>query len=406
MVNQMFVRARIKDNVVTVCAVIATAALAGAAACSASSGDDGSGSGGATTLPIDCRSSKNANDPRCAIGGPVPYATPGTIGTGPALSQVGVGGCTVDTAHSRLVISASTPSSNPPVGGLLGVDLTTGNRTLLSGVWSDPRTGAFTQGSGPDLTSAGAVHIAADGSYVVLTSKGISTTGAPGPTQLVGVDPASGARTLLFDASTHTAASDPCTGISATKFVLGADGTAYFTRPYINQHQVVAEKNDACHVVFCPGCTPPVGTGPDFQGEVIDDTQVGPDGNLWVLGNFGSLVRIDPTTGNYVRVSSSDSSAIVGTGPVLPLNGMLTFLDGAIYAIGIDPGSEHNDSLAAQVDPTTGNRTGLQTSGFVSVEVDRCWTGVPGKSYIAATSEDQAIGLYEPSSGNAVILSD
>jgi hypothetical protein len=337
----------------------------------------------------------------------------GTIGTGPPLYQVGVGICTVDTAHNRLVISASSPDATPPYGALLGVDLTTGNRTLISGGWADPRTGAFSQGSGPPITYASAVRVAADGSYVVATMV-VTGTGnaAKNVTQLVGVDPVSGARTVIFDASTHTAANDPCTGLSTSRFALGADGTAYFTRPFVHAHEVVAEKNNVCHDVLCSSCTPPLGTGPDFDNNIIADTQLGPDGNVWMLTNFGSVIRLDPTTETYVRFSSSDTSALVGTGPGLPIADLLTpavmtFFNGSLYALGRDPSplNVRGYGGGVQVDLTTGNRTQLQLAGFVFIDVE-CWAPVPGKPYIAAVAGDQAIGLYEPSSGNAVILSN
>src|SRR5262249_39446872 len=99
---------------------------------------------------------------------------------------------------TTLILAVEYGAQDDDLGGVVSVDLTTGNRTLVSGKRSD------TEGRGdgspklnnvqiPDLGGIWDVEPLPGGHYLAIVSKGVS-----GRRTLVEIDPATGNRTLVW----------------------------------------------------------------------------------------------------------------------------------------------------------------------------------------------------------------
>ena len=373
--------------------------------------DAATDSGSPTALPVDCRTNKT--DKRCASQSDTP---PETIGKGPMKNFYAFGGGFVDKANNRLVVAFGCDLCSDKDTGVMGVDLTTGDRTLLSGSINDTITGPLSVGTSDALTSIDDVHVAPNGKWWVLDS---NNTGA----EMHEIDPATGNRTVLytqaqFDRTQTPICKDGTTGlqvgwdqedgtIGLADFVLHSDGKLYLQAngPYGDPSAIVEISQQTCRVVTAYSTTSGlnVGSGP----------KVGANYG-WLTERSGVLVAplepdylhsVDITTGKRTMISSADPSALLGTGDYIGDGFTAVSADGsAIFSTG---GLNHVIfGGILSIDPATGNRTkldpiaGPQSNAYGSNPIPH--PTLPGVYIMAG---DSMIALFEPATGNSMMLS-
>ncbi|HWB01031.1 MAG TPA: PEP-CTERM sorting domain-containing protein [Pirellulales bacterium] len=239
-----------------------------------------------------------------------------TTGTGPNFSFFPTA-ITFAPDGSLLVAS----DQNDPVNGgeLLRIDPTTGNRTLVSLAFKN---------SGPISGYVGALYV----------DNTILMSGGP----IVSVDPSTGDRTLVSGTGQGVGPAINSEGFApsgANLFVANA-----------TLGSIISVDTTTGNRATISSAT--VGTGPSLNSPV--DVVIDAAGKLIVNNNMGPLLSIDPVTGNR-SIVSSDS---VGTGPSLAVGvacQLAIASDGTIY-------TAQSASFAVQfpilaIDPLTGNRT-------------------------------------------------
>jgi hypothetical protein len=262
-------------------------------------------------------------------------------------------------------IGASTQN---PDYGLLEIDPTTGNRTLISDI---------SLGSGPAFNDPlDTVTIQSDGSLLV-TTQGQS----PSSLNLYRVDPTSGNRTII---STAVGSSGPASDyVTARQFgseLLLSGGPIVAVDPATGNRTLISGTG--------------LGTGPAFDS--LGMTLSG--GNLFVADTGGfTILKIDPSTGNRTVVSSTT----VGTGPSFsePGDVIVDPANGALLVEGINGSFVH----LFMVDPVTGNRTAFSTSGPI---VFPGQLGVASTGTVYTSGPSSSILQINPVSGVRSVLSD
>lgn len=216
---------------------------------------------------------------------------------------------------------------------VMRVDPRTGIRTIVSDA---------TIGSGPPFSGAlGAIAVETTGKLVVLESTYAAGTYG---SRVVRIDPSSGTRSIVSDASIGGGPALGASGsiaVEPTGQLIVADYVVTYPRPYVNQYWArlvrVDPQSGARSVV---SVVTNENQQPTFLGNrvVVDRT-----GQLIVLESFWgkpSLTRIDPRSGARTIVSD----ATVGSGPIYPLDisaeptGQLIVL-GSDYVARVDPSS-------------------------------------------------------------------
>jgi sugar lactone lactonase YvrE len=192
----------------------------------------------------------------------------------------------VTVVETLLPFLGPTGIAVEPSGTLVVVD-----NGLRAVVRVDPQTGArtiisdATTGSGPALVRPIAIAVEASGAFVVIDfSPGVS------PGAVVRVDPQTGARTIVSDATT--------------------------------------------------------GSGPTFGTRALTGFAVEPTGDLVVIdAAHDTVVRVDAVTGDRNVISSS---AVIGSGPALFAESIAASATGTLFVAG--------RGFLFQVDPHTGMR--------------------------------------------------
>lgn len=358
-----------------------------------------------TSLDIDCRAVANHEEPRCQNAD---LSTPGSIGAGPAFPLDGgrLYGGFIDAA--RIVVGAITVSPEPN-GSIWSVDLATGDRTLVSGTVFDPLQGELSRGSGPAL-----------GTHVVdvepiSSSAWIAWTFDNSVARVLRVDAASGDRTLVYEDDPR-ATEAPCAngafryrlaGFNSSglfSIVAGTDGSIYV--PLGNG--TGASTGDVGIGVLSPGGLCSVvtlgsvdaarrkGAGPAaeelYRGLTTDGT------TLYAVAASSQLHAVDVSNGDRTLRSEE---GILGEGPAMKLE-LLAFSGGQVWSSGGGSGGVRID-----IDPATGTRTmrdhigGPLSGGGSPLLV----LPHPTASGVAVATLQSSIVLYEPSSGNNVLLS-
>jgi streptogramin lyase len=223
-----------------------------------------------------------------------------TVGSGPRVHFLyGMAPLTADE-----VVVADTQ-------GVLRVQLTTGNRTMVSGCPAEAEqggcTGTSTDGDVPQPFSPQAVVVTGDGALVVAEQS------LPG---IVRVDSANGNRTLMSGCRQR-------------------------------------DTRDRA-------CLDPVGSGPDWLSP--DALTVAPDGTLFVLdAQMPAVVRVDPLNGDRTVVSGCSAFyertciASLGSGVVFTFPRALAMAaDGALLVL---DGEGEWSTRVVRVDPQSGERT-------------------------------------------------
>ena len=131
---------------------------------------------------VDCTVRANENDVKCSS------STAGTVGSGPRFR----GGLTTQVnrgfvSGNQPIIAVEFTASDDGLGGIFGVDLTTGKRTLLSGKIKDPVDGDVVKGTGKSLNMVRDVAPAPNGSWVAYPTQSNTSNRV-----LVSIDPATG----------------------------------------------------------------------------------------------------------------------------------------------------------------------------------------------------------------------
>ena len=255
--------------------------------------------------------------------------------------------------------------------GLMIVDPTTGNRTILSDnthgtgpAWSEPAGISFASDRsllvGDDASNAILRVDPTTGNRTIIASNTVGTGGevglsaeqfgasilASGGGGLLSIDPTTGNRTVVSGPSVGS-------GPSLGGWGIAISGTNVITGGYTGTENVLLSVDTTTGnrtTISGDG----VGSGPSIAGDTLLDVESDNHGNFLVsilLG--GPLFRIDPTTGNRTIVSGSG----VGTGPVLgPFIQIGVASGGSLFATGGAPSFEPQIQVL-QIDPLTGNRT-------------------------------------------------
>jgi probable HAF family extracellular repeat protein len=267
-----------------------------------------------------------------------------------------------------------TAQIGPSDYGLVVVDPTTGNRTILSD---------NTTGTGPDFSNPEGVTIEPDGNLLV------SNLDAHGDGSIFRVDPATGNRTILSGV-THGTVVD----LYLSYGIVETGGTIYVGAA----QSILAVDPTSGHRTYFSGT---VGTGPTFSspfGLAVD----GP--NLLVADEFGKIIQVDLSTGN--RTSSFNYT---GTTPA--------------YTVGVTVSSSGTVLVSAQSGATS-SIPGVYSVNFLTQTYSLVsggsvgsgpQIGASGPTGIATESngtillEDVSLNSLlsiDPTTGNRTILSD
>jgi hypothetical protein len=346
------------------------------------------GTASATLLAVDCRDSANIHDEHCVA--PTTYGTTKTIGAGPHFVD------TIDQVHrgftdgNRIIAGLGVGVG---VGAILAVDVTTGDRTVISG----PGVG-----TGTALPEIWDVQAGPDGWYAL--AKG----------SVWRVDPKTGNRTKVWDQTTSTSckflpAADFTYGSYTGGFTVASDATIYM--PILTLATggsggdgIIALKGTTCTLVSHTGDpkTSNRGTGPNALG--IVNQMFFRNGELLIL--HGSvLVTVDPKTGNRVLVSNDTPDiGIVGSGPQLGDSSMAIGLDGKSAWTACN---HAGDGAYVSVDLTTGDRAAIDPYWSTPLAIGRPWCTVwqhPTQPLLVVENA-KGFTLFEPATGNANVLS-
>lgn len=353
----------------------------------------------ATSLTlVDCTQRANEKDPRCGS------LVAGTVGAGPKFS----GGLTTAVNHgfvsgNQLVIAVELTGSDDEYGGIFGIDLTSGNRTLLSGKMKDPVNGDVTKGTGKPLNMVRDVALAPNGSWVAYAAAGTA-----GNRELFSIEPSTGNRKLFFDSAKSPCAGsavavsfDPTSGVT-----VGADGATYVVLNNMPQSSgkgiAKVTPDGKCSVVTLSAATTNRGTGPDVIGSFLYNVTYKND-SLYLLqfNTHPSILAIDPKTGNRRMVSVSPDK---GTGPDMGGDSMAIAPDGTFWTYN---GYRSGSTGLVSVDAGTGNRTKHEPKGGPAKRIQGPDRGIwvhPNGKYILL-QYGNAILVYDPATGNSNTLS-
>ena len=289
-----------------------------------------------------------------------------------------------------IVIGADIGATNNFDWGLLLIDPTTGNRTILSD---------NTVGSGPAFSSViTSVTPATDGSLIVTSEGGIPNSNGVSPGVLFRVDPSTGNRSIISSSTANSGdfsyyigarsfgssilmsgydivSVDPTTGnrtiVSGASRGSGEQLGAYgFSIVGTDLFVANSSLGDIVKVDTLTGnrtvvSSASVGTGPGLAGADPIPFDVEPDhsGNLLAIVVFANtssdstaILSIDPSTGNRTLLSGLG----VGTGPGLPqgfAGALGVAADGTLYTNHDNSGSFTFQGPVLRIDPATGNRT-------------------------------------------------
>lgn len=355
----------------------------------------------AALLPVDCVAS--AKDPRC---GRVSWVAGGSIGSGPAVRGgpgfPSIGDGFVD--GNRLVAAVELGAQSDDNGAIMSFDLTTGDRTIVSGKTEDPAKGPVTVGTGPDL---GFVRgVAQSGStWLALVSKGSTD-----PVSIIRIDPKTGNRTLeakidkppTCAGSTAKLQIDPTSGIAASP-----DGTAYVAAGNMSRAvTILAFKGGSCSVVTMSGAGgfESKGSGPTIESQDHYRSLRYEGGKIWALhGITNSLMTIDVATGNRARVSSGESSTRVGAGDAKLGYTTLALAGARVWTVGAWAGTR--DFILTDALVSNGQRTSHDAPNGPASRDGATGVFVHPTKPLLVLVVDNAVVLYDPATGANAIVS-
>jgi hypothetical protein len=354
-------------------------------------GDAGGAGRGAVPAAALVACPESSDDKKCRLGD---Y---GTLGKGPAFQQTNdgvLGSGFVDAAGGRLVVTVGRifeNASKPRQGAVFAVDLATGDRTIVSGVQNDPMTGIKRVGEGPDFGTALNVKPGPDGAWYVFSRRGVGGEDAPESVTaatVTKVDPATGDRTEQWDLA---AFDEPCGSIVQGVAFDGAGalyGIAANADDKFNGVTRIDLQAKSCEVISGPTA----GGGVEVSRTL--DALASGAGALWAVSRTdGSLLKIDPSDGQRVRVTGVNAGNQVGAGAKILPNGDLFVGESSVWAVGGTPAGTEAGSIGfslVAIDPATGDRRAAEKFGDGPRVVDGA-TGVwalPGGDVIVAQNQE------------------
>jgi hypothetical protein len=371
---------------------------AATAACSSSSSTDSL---------VDCSQSANSADPKCNDD------QAGTVGKGPKFE----GGLTTQVNHgfitgNQLVVAVEFGGEDDEYGGVFGIDLTTGDRTLLAGKYMDPVMGEVSKGTpapGMSLNEVRDVALGPNNTWYALVNQSLLSNRT-----IFSIDPATGNQKVVYDQFNA-----PCMGLSNgaqvaldpdSGFTVGPDGSLYVA---LNNNPESSGKgiakltaNGACSIVTLSAAataSDDKGTGPEVTGSLLYNVTYNNNAiDVLQFNTHSSVISIDPATGNRTMVSLAPDK---GTGPELLGGSMAIAKDGTIWTYdGYDGTSEF---VFVSANPSTGNRTGVKvTAGPAAREqgTDKGIWAHPDGTHILVQYAN-AILIVDPATGNSNTLS-
>lgn len=373
-----------------------------------------------TVLAVDCRQ-PDATDPRCD---PDHNAPPKAIGKGPMDNFYAFGGGFIDAANHRLVTAFSCDICSQKDSGVMAIDLTTGDRTLVSGQVNDTLLGIQKVGTGDRISSLDDVQPAPGGKWWALDS-------ISGAAQIIEIDPATGNRTIVYPQEQFLQDGGICKvgtlgialgfGASSNSFTSGLanivvhpDGKVYIRggRAYDKQlneldlYAIAELDHGACRIVTAFSTKMPdlaVGNGPTFN-EMYD----------WLGERNGALVAgvseyymhaIDIASGDRTMISSAATGGMLGDGGALGAAFVTSSPDGATL---LTTGKFNTETFGGTVniDVATGTRTTLApAAGPQKNGDDGLPIAMPGLDGVYVIASLGMVTLYEPATGNSMFLS-
>ncbi|MBT9558177.1 MAG: hypothetical protein IV100_19245, partial [Myxococcales bacterium] len=396
-----------------------------------------------TALLVDCRCNSAATGGIDRCINPQYLGAEVSFGTGPRLRTLPtgryIGGGFVNVASNELIAGIGWHDEVYTSAGLvMAVDVDTGDRRIVSGKTVDPQLGYADVGSGPDFLEVVDVEAhPTDGAWYTFNYE---TFAKPGGIRILKLDPATGARTLVWswNVAGYAQCSNGATSSTSTKvaqlwpraFTVGPDGGLYVAnQPNGSPKSGVGvmrlgTDGQSCTWITHSGAsagntfaTSPVGAGyPTDQASYEALSFV--NGKLMGVSGL-QLFEIDPASGFRKRLSSANTAeGVYGAGPINAggIGGRFSTWDPALSRL-ITTGS---DNVVA-VDPITGNRVRFAQCLSIAdntLAVD-CFQGPAGTIglndhgfWIHPTTGHWIVGhstyafmVVEPQTGNSTILS-
>ena len=313
-----------------------------AAAGTESGGSGGGASGGASPVnsctPIDCTDYQNS-DPACG------YPEPGQLGAGPSILGSSDGVLSGFLEGTKLYFIADAGANES--AAVFSVDITTGDRTFISGAIEDPANGTMTRGNGPAVLSA---------RDLARGPKGLYLYNEP---EVIVVNEDTGDRTVEWSNVTHGCMIAGNKAQLRSELEFDSDGSllmlGFGEAAAVLRIDLVTKSCTTVSLALPNTDVNHVGTGPDFYD--FRSLSVNLETRKLYTSNFTnqSLIEIDLSTGDRVRKSSSSGSTGVGDGPAAGTQSILAAQD-VVYAA---RGSASNSEVLMKIDLETGDREAI-----------------------------------------------
>jgi hypothetical protein len=368
-----------------------------------------------TALPVDCRHSRNESNPRChdeqenrgMVGAGLPF--PNSIGASYMANGY------LDAASRTIYLAAANSVSGDRVGSYFAVDLDTGDRTLLSGPYDDPRMGVGTAGTGPETGQAFDIEPHPAGGFVAWGANGWFRIDASGNRTLV--HPSDGyCRHAMYDwnfpneVTPHGMTLDEAgRAIVPLGRPRPTSGAMPPEPPDPDQPQGMAVIDESgCSILMMASAdeTRRVGTGrvPQFAFAY----PLLSEGVLWSNTGFGRIFRIDPATGDRLVVSAVQDG--VGSGGMHDAQpGEHGFFEraGTLYAVRGETsvGAAYGPLLLTEIDVASGDVT--PRFNATEIGLNQAFWAAPhpdDEDWIVIGTE-RFLAIAELSSGNVNLLS-
>lgn len=313
-----------------------------AAAGTESGGSGGGASGGASPVnsctPIDCTDYQNS-DPACG------YPEPGQLGAGPSIlgSSDGVLSGFLELTKLYFIADAGADESK----AVFSVDVTTGDRTFISGALEDPANGTMTRGNGPFVLSARDLARGPEGLYLY------------NEPEVILVNEDTGDRTVAWSNVTHGCMIAGNKAQLRSELEFDSDGSllmlGFGEAAAVLRIDLATKICTTVSLALPSGDVNQVGTGPDFYD--FRSLSLNLETGKLYTSNFTNeaLIEIELSTGDRVRKSSSSGSTPVGEGPAAGTQSILAAQD-VVYAA---RGSASNSEVLTKIDLATGDREAI-----------------------------------------------
>lgn len=364
---------------------------------------------GGPGLKVNCLDSKNDKNDACQRPS---WVKAKSYGNGPGVKDLSDFGATYLGGFAEgntLFVGVA----NRPSGAVLSVDLTTGDRKLVSGKMVSPADGTITVGTGPDFSHPYDIARGPDGNLYTWGSDNVSHQAL-----LHRVDPKTGNRTVIWDGSSKTSpkcsANGPGNGGMpvGSSFAVGPGGAFYVSIQNLPIGvgyaimKIGADGKTCEPVSMWKNATDPkknVGSGPEPEEALRGLRFV--DGALFAIGGGTAVYKIDIASGQRKRISSSTSPAL-GSGAD-KVGAMWSAWDPKSKLLWTGGSFGSSDTRIISVDPATGNRAVVDVKGGVGKGKQGnggVWVH-PTLPLLITSVDAYGIVLVDPTNGNSNILS-